>query len=61
MAKKVFGRETSIGILSIAPEAYDHKRWWSSSEGAKNVLMEAMAFLYERPDQGAAGDAAARL
>lgn len=52
VAQKVFGPETEIGVLSIEPEAYDHRRWWSSSDGAKNVLMEAMAFLYERLADG---------
>lgn len=48
VARKVFGDSATIGVISVAPSAYDPKRWWTTSSGLKGVFMELIASTYER-------------
>ncbi|HUF63865.1 MAG TPA: hypothetical protein VMN36_17435 [Verrucomicrobiales bacterium] len=46
--QKVF-RDTPcrVGIIQTPPEDYDPRRWWSTSNGAKSVITEAIAWFHE--------------
>lgn len=46
--QEAFGADATIGIVAIDPEGYDPKHWWSSSEGARTVISETIAYLYAR-------------
>lgn len=46
--KKVFGDGTTVGIIAVPNPDYDAKHWWRDSEGVKDVLSEAIAYLYAR-------------
>jgi hypothetical protein len=37
-----------VGLIAVPPESYDPGRWWASSEGTKNTVVEAAGWLYER-------------
>jgi len=39
-----FDGDARIGIVSARPDEYDPAHWWRSSEGAKNVLGEAIGW-----------------
>lgn len=41
-----FGHDVAVGIVAATPEEYDATRWWSSSEGAKSVLTEAIGWSW---------------
>ncbi|HVP17966.1 MAG TPA: ElyC/SanA/YdcF family protein [Spirochaetia bacterium] len=45
--RKVFGKGTSVGILSVISRDYDAQRWWGSSEGAKTTLSEGLGWFFE--------------
>ena len=40
----VFGNGVEVGVRSGSPSKYDLARWWYSSEGAKDVLGESLAY-----------------
>ena len=48
VARKIFGDDAEIGMIPIAPVAYDHTRWWKSSSGIKAIFMELVGSTYER-------------
>lgn len=54
--QEAFGREVSVGIISVANPDYDPARWWRYSEGVREVLGESIAYIYARiffrPTQG---------
>ncbi|BAZ10929.1 hypothetical protein NIES4071_27530 [Calothrix sp. NIES-4071] len=37
---------TKIGIIAAETGSYDTKRWWTSSEGIRSVIPEAIAYIY---------------
>lgn len=37
---------TKIGVIAAKTRSYDAKRWWSSSEGIRTVIPEAIAYIY---------------
>ncbi len=37
---------TKIGVIAAPTHSYDTKRWWSSSEGLRTVIPEAIAYIY---------------
>jgi len=46
--QKAFGRNTTVGIVSVPPREYDPARWWRSSPGFRNVTSEQIAYIYAR-------------
>jgi len=46
--EKVFGKSVKIGIIPLDDPKYDAARWWTSSEGVREVMGEAIAYLYAR-------------
>jgi hypothetical protein len=46
--EKAFGKGTEIGIIAVADEDYDAKRWWASSKGFRDVIGETVAYVYAR-------------
>lgn len=46
--EKAFGKETEIGIIAIQNQTYNPKRWWRSSGGFKEVIIETIAWVYAR-------------
>jgi len=45
--RKVFGKKTSIGVLSIKSVYYDELHWWRSSVGIEDMLEQGLGWLYE--------------
>jgi hypothetical protein len=54
--RAALGSEKEIGVISGEDESYDSKKWWTTSQGVRKVLDEAIAYLYARflfrPDPG---------
>jgi len=48
MFEKALDGKVAVGIIAIQNQAYDPKRWWKSSEGTKETISEAVAYLYAR-------------
>ena len=46
--QKAFGRDVQIGIIAVQDPDYDPKHWWRTSEGVRDVVGEAVAYLYAR-------------
>lgn len=46
--QKAFGKDISIGIISLPNCDYDPKRWWRYSEGVREVIGESVAYIYAR-------------
>ena len=46
--QKAFGKEATVGIISVPNPDYDAKRWWRTSEGVREVPFEFLAYLYAR-------------
>ena len=46
--EKVMGEDVAIGVTSIPSGQYDPKHWWHYSSGFRNVIDEAVAYLYAR-------------
>jgi uncharacterized SAM-binding protein YcdF (DUF218 family) len=44
--KKAFDSKLEIGIISVEDPAYDPRRWWKSSIGARVVISETVAYFY---------------
>lgn len=42
------GDRVRIGMIPIWSPDFDHHRWWRSSQGAKEVLVEMIGYLYAR-------------
>ena len=45
---KAFGGEVAVGVVAISSHAYDPAHWWRTSEGAREVLGETIAYLHAR-------------
>jgi hypothetical protein len=41
-----FGEEAKIGVLAVHPQGYDERRWWRSSNGARDVLEQAVGLVW---------------
>jgi len=41
-----FGPQVHVGILAAPPRRYELERWWTTSEGAKAVLGEAISLAW---------------
>jgi len=46
--QKAMGAGVVIGVTSIPSQAYDQRHWWRYSAGVRNVIGEALAYLYAR-------------
>jgi hypothetical protein len=43
-----FGPQTKIGVLAASESSYDTQSWWLSSEGARDVLDQAIEFVWAK-------------
>lgn len=43
-----FGDDVRIGIISVPNPDYDAPRWWRYSEGVRDLLGEAIAYVYAK-------------
>jgi hypothetical protein len=48
LCRKVFGPGMPVGTFALSPREYDTRRWWSYSEGVRDVTGEIIAYLYAR-------------
>jgi hypothetical protein len=46
--QKAFGPDVKIGVIPLPSVEYDVHHWWRYSEGVKETLSEAAAYLYAR-------------
>jgi uncharacterized SAM-binding protein YcdF (DUF218 family) len=46
--QKAFGDEAGVGIIAIRSPDYDSAHWWRFSEGVRDVVGEALAYLYAK-------------
>jgi uncharacterized SAM-binding protein YcdF (DUF218 family) len=46
--QRAFGKEVTIGIISLPNCDYDPKRWWRYSAGVREVIGESIAYIYAR-------------
>jgi len=46
--QKALGDQTGVGIIAVCSPDYDRTKWWSFSEGVRDVVGEAFAYLYAR-------------
>jgi hypothetical protein len=45
---KAFGGAVQVGIIALENRAYDSSKWWSSSEGARDVIGEGIAYAHAK-------------
>ena len=43
-----FGEELKIGIIAVPSPDYEPRRWWTCSEGVREVIGESIAYGYAR-------------
>ena len=46
--EKVFGHSVSVAAIALDDPSYDPAHWWQSSEGAREVVGETIAYAYVR-------------
>ena len=46
--QRALGNNISVGIIAVPNPDYDARHWWRYSEGVKDVITEAVAYLYAR-------------
>jgi hypothetical protein len=46
--RKALGPGFAVGVIALEDREYDSRRWWRSSEGVRDVLGEAIAYIYAR-------------
>jgi hypothetical protein len=46
--QKALGPHIAVGVIAVANQDYDARRWWKNSEGLKEVFSEGVAYLYVR-------------
>ena len=46
--QEAFGENVKVGIIAVENPDYDAKHWWQSSDGFREVIAEAIAYLYAR-------------
>jgi DUF218 domain len=46
--QEAFGDKVKVGIIAVQNPDYDAKRWWRSSDGFREVIAEAIAYLYAK-------------
>jgi hypothetical protein len=45
---KAFGKSVTVGIIAVANPDYDSTQWWRYSDGVREVIGEAIAYIYAR-------------
>ena len=43
--QKAFGKEVRVGVISVEDRDYDPDHWWASSQGVREVVGEAIAYI----------------
>ncbi len=43
-----FGNAVKVGVISVADDDFDTRRWWTSSSGFRTVTDEMVAYFYAR-------------
>jgi hypothetical protein len=46
--EKAFRGEVSVGIIAVPNPDYDGAHWWRYSDGVREVVGEAIAYIYAR-------------
>jgi hypothetical protein len=46
--KNVLAPDVAVGAIAVPSRYYNPKRWWTSSEGVRSILSEAIAYFYVR-------------
>ncbi|WP_392534815.1 ElyC/SanA/YdcF family protein [Nostoc sp. C117] len=46
--KKLLNPDIQVGAIAAKTYEYDAKKWWSSSQGVRTILDEAIAYIYAR-------------
>jgi hypothetical protein len=46
--QKAFGRDVTVGIISVPNPDYNSRLWWRYSDGVREVLGESIAYTYAR-------------
>ena len=46
--QKALGKKVTVGVFAHPPDSYDPRRWWSTSNGCRDVLGEVIAYVYAR-------------
>jgi len=46
--QKAFGDDMKVGVIPLDDVEYDPAHWWRTSEGVREVIGEAIAYLYAR-------------
>ena len=44
--KKAAEKKFKIGIISLKPQSFTLKKWWSNSQGFRTVINEFLAYIY---------------
>lgn len=44
--RMAFGPGVEIGVLAAAPHGYDPRHWWTTSAGAKTVVIEGLSLIW---------------
>lgn len=46
--QEAFGSKVAVGVIAMPDNTYDPRHWWRSSEGVRDVVGEAIAYVYAR-------------
>ena len=46
--QRALGERATVGIIAVSNPDYDAGHWWRYSEGVRDVISEAIAYLYAR-------------
>jgi hypothetical protein len=46
--QEALGPDIAVGVIAVANQDYDARRWWKYSEGVKEMISEGAAYLYVR-------------
>jgi hypothetical protein len=46
--QEAFGKNVTVGIISVSNPDYKPKDWWRYSDGVREVIGESIAYIYAR-------------
>jgi uncharacterized SAM-binding protein YcdF (DUF218 family) len=46
--QEALGKDVTVGIIAVPNPDYDSAHWWRYSEGVRDVLAEAIAYVYAK-------------